>query len=705
MSAGADQFNDEFWAASDWAKAYREMGLQIVPAFSPSGVAKGKSWKRPLFQQWTEFQEVLVPDAVFDRWYGPGGEYVAHLNMGVICGRASGNLMVIDLDIHKTPIAAQWWEGLLAIHNNHMSLETAEQRTGGGGRQKLFRTPAGFECPTNRTPDGVDIRGQGGFAMLAPSIHETGAHYAWLEGCAPWDEAGIARAPQWLLEAVLALVGKYGSGTSRIKGHSGYRGGDFDGFGHRIDGREEKMRDLVWAAVVDWRRDCLILPGDGEQRLKAAEKYLIYEGLVEPQKPHPVHFTKTDKLEAEGRGPTEFWKKWQAAMAQWDGDVAAAAREPSTGTGSSKYKDYSDEFAKAADAAEAQAKANPANLYEYLDIDQIMAMPDPVWLIDELVNEKSLGFIFGPPGSLKTFIAIDIALSTAANLSQWWDRKINQHGAAIYLCREGTRSLKFRIGAWELHRKTSARGRPFYLIEKTINFMRGEDVGILLATVDDIMVKAGVSIAAIFVDTVSRVLPGAKENQQEDMSLFISACEALQQRFNCVVIGVHHVNKTGSIRGSTVIPGAGDFLIETRREPGAMVGSIVVQKVKDGEDGKEFPFKVTKVELGGIVPRSSLMVDPDADPGRVEVKGDDLPDISVCREILSALAMAWFNKMPWGSADNSARPAVRLIMARWSLKRAAVKRLLDGWMANGIIEYPIYDHKNKLSGYRKVIDL
>jgi hypothetical protein len=158
-----------------------------------------------------------------------------------------------------------------------------------------------------------------------------------------------------------------------------------------------------------------------------------------------------------------------------------------------------------------------------------------------------------------------------------------------------------------------------------------------------------------------------------------------------------------------VIPGAGDFLLETRREPGSMVGMVVVQKVKDGEDGQELRFVVEKVTLPGVVLRTSLVVDlnreVDAAAAARRAPGDGLPDITVCREILAALATAWFTKAPWGSADNSQRPAVRLIMARWSLKREPVRKLLDGWMANGIIEYATLDAKNKVHGYRKLVDL
>ena len=689
MPESSVEFDPDFAAPSEWAAMYRGCGLQVVPAKAP---IKGGEWKMPALASWTEFQENLIPQATFDRWYGAGGNHANRLNMGILTGRCSNNVFVIDLDDQKGPQAGEWWHGLLEIHHSGIDPETVEQRTGGGGRQKLFRAPMDWVAPTNKTSLHIDIRGQGGFAMTPPSRHESGRYYEWMPGRAPW-EIPIADAPEWLLEEIEKLVEAHGGVSHGGRTRTLSPGGDVNAFGGHEDGREEYMTKLVWAAVIGFRRDSPIPPGANEREAV----WLDYERNTRSRIPDDGR-TNTERLEEEGRGPSLFANKWRRAVRKWDGTIKEAADQP-------RPKPDEPDFEQESAKAEEQAKTNPANLFEFLDVRQIKAQPDPVWMIDELINEKSLGFIFGPPGSLKTFLALDIALSTTAKLASWWGRKINRHGAVIYLCREGVASLKFRIMAWEKHRQAPADDAPFYLIRKTINFMNPQDVGVLLATVEAIAAKAGVPIAAVFVDTVSRVLPGAKENQQEDMSLFVTACEAVQQRFDCVVIGVHHTNKSGGIRGSTVIPGAGDFLIETRREPGAQKGSIVLQKIKDGEDGQEFPFRVVKVELGGIVPRSSLMVDPDEDPGRVEVKGDDLPDISVCREILSALAMAWFNQMPWGSADNSSRPAVRLIVARWGLKRIAVKRLLDGWMANGIIEYEVYDLKNRLSGYRKVIDL
>ena len=199
-------FDQDFASPAEWAAVYRACGLQVIPARPP---VVGGMWKIPALD-WKEFQEQLIPDSLFDRWYGPQGDHIQRDNMGLITGRASGNIFVIDLDLYKSSAALDWWLGILAVHNNGIEPETWEQVTGGGGRQLFFRAPVGWKAPTNRTAINVDIRGQGGFAVLPPSLHESRRHYAWKAGLAPWETA-IADAPTWLLDEVEKLVREHGS--------------------------------------------------------------------------------------------------------------------------------------------------------------------------------------------------------------------------------------------------------------------------------------------------------------------------------------------------------------------------------------------------------------------------------------------------------------------------------------------------------------
>jgi hypothetical protein len=700
-SAPHIDFDPDFAGPAEWASMYRALGLQVIPCYMPDEAPKGTPWKRPKLAEWTEYRKNLAPQATFERWYGKGGEHVGRSNMGMVTGMASGNVLVIDLDDHKTPTAAAWWHDLIESENSGIEPQTVEQHTGGGGRQKLFRFPEGFRAPTNRTSIGVDIRGTGGFALLPPSRHESGHVYEWAKGHAPW-ETDIAIAPQWLLDAVEMLVEAHGGdrsgGDSSVpRETTASPSTDFDDFGHRTDGREAYMARVVWASILDHKRENPIgRPSDTEQQLRASVAYSTYERSVVSRLNGAE---KTELLEREGRGPTAFLGKWRASMRHWDDRVAEeAAKQPRSEGG--QPHDWANDFETAAEKAEEQAKVDPAKQFELLDLKQIESQPDPVWLVDKLIIERSLGFIFGPKGSLKTFIGLDIALSITSKLNRWWGYDINKPGAVVYVCAEGHASLKFRTAAWRHNRRYSGDA-PFFLLKQNVNFLNPEDVGKLKATLETAVARASVPIAAIFVDTVSKVLPGSDENLQKDMSVFVAVCGQIQERFGCVVIGIHHTNKQGGMRGSTVLPNAGDFIIEAKHEPGAERGSIYVHNVKDGEDGIERVFHVKRVDLP--MGRSSLVVDGTDDKPSMMLDERGWPGKNIEEEILTAIAQQWFKKQPWGASANSARPAVAAIMRKWKLKRDVVKDMLATWEENGLIVEDILDLKNKVKGYRKSV--
>lgn len=658
---------------------YRACGLQVIPSFHPS---IGKNWKRPALQEWTELQESLVPDATFERWYGQQGEQAKRANMGLITGRASGNVFVIDLDEYKEATALAWWLSVLAEHNNGMEPETWQQITGGGGRQLFFRGADGWNAPTNRTALKVDIRGQGGFAVMPPSLHSSGNTYAWKRGCGPW-EMDVCDAPQWLMDAVDKLVKEHGGSSERASITATERTAspatDYNAFGLREDGREEEMRDVVWRAVLEWYRECPLPPPQSEWKARAEAAYEVYERRV---KSRLAGSDKTEMLDREDRGPSAFWRKWQREMSRWGGPkMVEEAAKPSPNQ-SDSYRDPEEEFETASAKAEKQAKTDPNALFEFLNVNQIKNLPDPEWLVSGLVIEQALGFIYGPPGCLKTFIALSMGLSFAVGMPDWWGRKIERQGAVVYISSEGQSDLKFRIQAWEQKNKVLADDSPFFLIRQTINFMNPEDIGKLLATVQAIATLTGVDVAAVFVDTVSRTLPGADENLQKDMTLFVAACDAVRQRFRATVIGVHHTSRGGNMRGSTVFPGAGDFLVEVNREEGAMHGSIKATKIKAAEDGWEQPFKVEQIEIGDIAGHKSLVVDA-SDGEQPKADGAKWPDASVCRDILGHIRTEWFSGKPLSTAPQtkkSGRYAPAVISKKFNLEIGLVEWMLQQWL-------------------------
>jgi hypothetical protein len=202
MTAALD-FDQDFAGPTDWAKVYRSYGIHFVPAVTPA--EDPGNWKRPQLEKWKQYQGALVDEQTFSGWYGPHGTHRARNNMGLITGTPLGGVFILDLDTYKNPVPATWWRGILAVHNNGFEIETPRQTTGGGGRQLVFRAPKGWAPPTFRTEDGIDCRGDGGFAMLPPSMHESGKTYEWDDGLSPLD-VEIATAPEWLCREIDAVA-------------------------------------------------------------------------------------------------------------------------------------------------------------------------------------------------------------------------------------------------------------------------------------------------------------------------------------------------------------------------------------------------------------------------------------------------------------------------------------------------------------------
>ncbi len=120
-------------------------------------------------------------------------------NVGVATGAVSG-FFVLDVDGDAGA------ESLRELEAQHGKLpDTVEQLTGGGGRHVLFRMPKHAVKNAVALRDGLDIRGDGGYIVVAPSVHSSGRQYAWELSSRP-GEVPLADAPEWLLTMLKSPV-------------------------------------------------------------------------------------------------------------------------------------------------------------------------------------------------------------------------------------------------------------------------------------------------------------------------------------------------------------------------------------------------------------------------------------------------------------------------------------------------------------------
>lgn len=131
-------------------------------------------------------------------------------NIGLNAG-ASG-LLVVDFDIDK-----EGYAGGALLKQLRAEHTTTTAQTGGGGFHLIYRQPDGETLGNGRgaLPKGVDVRGAGGYIVVAPSIHPTGNLYKWLVYPAQ-------TSPQPLPGFLLAMLAKKETPTPTTPHHRGY---------------------------------------------------------------------------------------------------------------------------------------------------------------------------------------------------------------------------------------------------------------------------------------------------------------------------------------------------------------------------------------------------------------------------------------------------------------------------------------------------
>jgi hypothetical protein len=230
-----------------------------------------------------------------------------------------------------------------------------------------------------------------------------------------------------------------------------------------------------------------------------------------------------------------------------------------------------------------------------------MAGQEPIrWLIKGVVPKAELIILYGASGAGKTFVALDHAFAIARGVD-WRGRRVDQ-GVVVIIAAEGGKGVAQRLQAYAQYHGIDLRDVPnLRIITAAPNFLEGDDIAEVIAELQSI---GGVS--CVMVDTLAQVTPGANENTSEDMGRALSNVRLIHRATDATVYGIHHAGKDLSrgSRGWSGLKAAADAQIEVLRHEGGD-REIHIEKMKDGEDGLRWGFKLEVVDLG---------VDYDGDP-------------------------------------------------------------------------------------------
>ncbi len=179
----------DLWSPADAAEAYAALGWCVIP------IAPGR--KHPPVPEWQKAATDNL-DTIRSWW---GGLYRGH-GVGVTTGARTG-FWVLDIDIANGKPGDESLAALIAEHGDLPA--TVEAVTGSGGGHLLYAWDPARPITNGmatRLPPGLDIRGEGGQIVVAPTLHPSGAPYEWLPGRGPWD-IDVAPAPDWLYDLLL----------------------------------------------------------------------------------------------------------------------------------------------------------------------------------------------------------------------------------------------------------------------------------------------------------------------------------------------------------------------------------------------------------------------------------------------------------------------------------------------------------------------
>lgn len=194
-AAPAAEARPDMLTAALW---YAERGFPVFPVHSASGgrcSCGGSECEHPGKHPRTAhgFKDATTDSETIKEWWGKWPE----ANIGMPTGAVTG-LLVIDIDPRNG--GEESLESLFSKHRRFP--DTAEQITGGGGHHFIFRHP-GVSTPKTLA-SGIDVKGDGGYIVVAPSVHASGKRYAWdgIEGGKALQH--LANPPTWLLGLISA---------------------------------------------------------------------------------------------------------------------------------------------------------------------------------------------------------------------------------------------------------------------------------------------------------------------------------------------------------------------------------------------------------------------------------------------------------------------------------------------------------------------
>lgn len=321
--------------------------------------------KRPFMTNWLQYTKTRATKEIASSWF----RNLSGAGVGAVTGRIS-NIVVLDVESYcPTPI-----EELLRRYPTQLI-----SKTGSGGYHLFYQFPTNVAKVANRVRifEGADLRADGGFIVLPPTVHPNGNRYEWVKRGIPGafpvalldlQSKPVVQNEGWISEALRGVSeGGRNDTCARLAGYFFKKGIN---------------AEIVEALLMEWNE--------------------------RNDPPLPVHEVRTTIRSIERSHVSDGQQFTQV-----------------------QFED---------DRNQAQQPSSTFDVMRMVDYVKGYGGDGVSWLVQDWLPDKSITFLVSPPESYKTWILLDLAVSISTGTPFLGSYEVNQTGPTLIIQQEDSHS-------------------------------------------------------------------------------------------------------------------------------------------------------------------------------------------------------------------------------------------------------------------------
>lgn len=320
--------------------------------------------KRPFMTNWLQYTRTRATKQMVTNWF----TNLSNAGIGVVTGRVS-NMVVLDIE-SDCPYSI---EDLLKKYPTQMY-----SRTGSGGYHLFYQYPTNVSRVANRVGifERADLRADGGFIVLPPTVHPSGNRYEWIKkgalGVFPISLLDLQSQPKvqnegWITEMLRGVSeGGRNDACARLAGYFFKKGMNYD---------------IVETLLMEWNE--------------------------RNDPPMPVHEVRTTIKSIE-RSHVDVKSQFTSL-------------------------EYEDDRTQKEEEVQQESTFDIMRMTDYV---KGYGGGGVSWLVDDWLPDKSITFLVSPPESYKTWLLLDLAVSVSAGVPFLGKYEVNNVGPTLIIQQE-----------------------------------------------------------------------------------------------------------------------------------------------------------------------------------------------------------------------------------------------------------------------------